>query len=229
MASNPNTLLLPTLLLLLLLLVATTRAADEPRPSECDTSSRGECYNKPEALRLKLIAIATILISSVIGVCLPLATRSVPALGPDRSLFALVKAFASGVILATGYMHVLPDSFNNLSSPCLPKNPWSKFPFTAFVAMLSAVFTLMVDSLMLTFYKRKSSTTIAGGSAVGPTDCESPAVAVGHGHVHVHGHGAAHDVVEDDKDGRETTLRRNRIIVQVSLLGYILNFYFNKI
>uniref|UniRef100_J3LRE9 Fe(2+) transport protein 1 n=1 Tax=Oryza brachyantha TaxID=4533 RepID=J3LRE9_ORYBR len=44
---------------------------------------------------------------AVVGVCLPLFARSVPALRPDRNLFVVVKAFASGVILATGYMHVL--------------------------------------------------------------------------------------------------------------------------
>ncbi|KAJ8513084.1 hypothetical protein OPV22_003518 [Ensete ventricosum] len=150
-----------TFLLILVLLLSNSASASAANdtgpatPSECDAASLGECYNKPEALRLKLIAIGTILVASMIGVCLPLFSRAVPALRPDRNLFVIVKAFASGVILATGYMHVLPDSFENLSSPCLPKNPWSKFPFTAFVAMLSAIFTLMVDSLMLTFYNRR--------------------------------------------------------------------------
>lgn len=124
MASNSS-----TLLLLLLLISSTISFA----ANKCSAPSRGECYDKPKALKLKLIAIATILISSMIGVCLPLFTRSVSALSPDRNLFALVKAFASSVILATGYMHVLPDSFDNLNSPCLPESPWRKFPFTAFV------------------------------------------------------------------------------------------------
>lgn len=227
MASNPNTLLITTLLLIIIMTIA--RAADEPQPSsepsECDTSHRGECYNKPEALRLNLIAIAAILIASMIGVCLPVVTRSIPALGPDRNLFSLVKAFASGVILATGYMHVLPDSFEDLTSPCLPENPWSKFPFTTFVAMLSAVFTLMVDSMMLTFYKRKCSTKIS--NSVGAEDCESPRAAAGTELAlagHGHGHGAFVEV--DDKDGRETTLRRNRIIAQVSIFFKLVNLYF---
>ncbi|KAJ0096046.1 hypothetical protein Patl1_16606 [Pistacia atlantica] len=50
------------------------------------------------------------------------------------------QSFASGVILATGYVHVLPDSFDELKSSCLPENPWRKFPFTTFVAKLSAVY-----------------------------------------------------------------------------------------
>ncbi|KAL1206961.1 Zinc transporter 7 [Cardamine amara subsp. amara] len=69
----------------------------------------------------------------------------------------LVKALASGVILASGYMHVLPDSFFNLNSPCLPRNPWKKFPFTTFIAMISALFTLMVDSYGMSWHKKRMS------------------------------------------------------------------------
>ncbi|XP_020256222.1 fe(2+) transport protein 1-like [Asparagus officinalis] len=211
MASNSS-----TLLLLLLLLISSTISF---AANECSAPSRGECYDKPKALKLKLIAIATILISSMIGVCLPLFTRSIPALSPDRNLFALVKAFASGVILATGYMHVLPDSFDNLSSPCLPESPWRKFPFTAFVAMLSAVFTLMVDSLMLTFYKGKSGSK--GSGIVEVVDCESPlGNEIVHGHGHGHGHGA---LMVDGKDGEESRLRRNRIIAQVLEMGIVVH------
>ncbi|KEH35204.1 ZIP metal ion transporter family protein [Medicago truncatula] len=43
------------------------------------------------------------------------------------------EAFA-GVILATGFIHVLPDAFENLTSPCLKEHPWGDFPFTGFVA-----------------------------------------------------------------------------------------------
>ncbi|CAL4935121.1 unnamed protein product [Urochloa decumbens] len=188
-----------------------------------DPSVDGACHNVPKALRLKLIAIPTILVASVIGVCLPLFSRSVPALRPDRNLFVIVKAFASGVILATGYMHVLPDSFNNLTSPCLPKKPWADFSFTTFVAMLAALFTLMVDSLMLTFYNRKRS-----GGAAAVADHESPAA---HGHWHGHGHGHG-DIVAaesaavgkpEDEEASKVQLRRNRVVVQVLEMGIIVH------
>lgn len=207
---------LTSLLFLLLLLLTPASAANDTdtsssTPSECDAVSYiGECHNKAEALRLKLIAIATILVASFIGVCLPLCSRSIPALRPDRKLFAIVKAFASGVILATGYMHVLPDSFDNLSSPCLSDNPWRRFPFTGFVAMLSAVFTLMVDSLMLTFYTKRRR---VGSVAV--VDHESPnrdGMMVAHGH----GHCGVPQLDVESKDGQEAVLLRNRIIAQVN-------------
>ncbi|KAJ8470118.1 hypothetical protein OPV22_024461 [Ensete ventricosum] len=202
--------------LLLLILCNAVAAANETGssvPSECDTKFPGGCHNKAAALQLKLIAIAAILVASMLGVCLPLVARSVPALGPDRDLFVVVKTFASGVILATGYMHVLPDSFDDLGSPCLPEDPWSKFPFTTFVAMLSAIGTLMLDSMMLTSYNKRrakvSSATVTGHDMV----------PVPHGH----GHCAVPQLDADGKDGREAVVLRNRIIAQVLEMGIIVH------
>ncbi|XP_065851590.1 fe(2+) transport protein 1-like [Euphorbia lathyris] len=123
---------------------------------ECNygESGGGICHNTKKALKLKITAIGSILLSSMVGVCLPLLTHKFGAFHPDKNLFTVVKAFASGVILATGYMHVLPDAFECLHSPCLPENPWRRFPFTTFVAMLSAVLTLMVDSLAMSYNKK---------------------------------------------------------------------------
>ncbi|CAL9103973.1 unnamed protein product, partial [Musa textilis] len=201
---------------LLLLLCNSVAAANETEssvPSECDTKFPGECHNKAAALQLKLIAIAAILVASMLGVCLPLFSRSVPALRPDRDLFVVVKAFASGVILATGYMHVLPDSFDDLGSPCLPEDPWSKFPFTTFVAMLSAIGTLMLDSMMLASYNKRRAKV-------------SSATATGHEMVpvpHGHGHCAVPQLDADGKDGREAVVLRNRIIAQVLEMGIIVH------
>lgn len=190
-------------------------AGNDTAATECLAASQGECHDKAASLRLKLIAIATILAASFLGVCLPLFSRSVPALRPDRDFFFIVKAFASGVILATGYMHVLPDSFDNLTSPCLPEDPWAKFPFTAFIAMLSAVFTLMLDSLMLSFYSKNKK---AAGAAV--TDRDSPDRGVEPASLgncgHIHGGMPQLDV--ESKAGQEATLLRNRIIAQASKL-----------
>ncbi|KAJ4846900.1 Fe(2+) transport protein 2 [Turnera subulata] len=203
---------------------------------QCNLKSMVGCHDTRAALKLKIVAIASILVTSMVGVCLPLFTHFVPALRPEKALFSVVKALASGVILATGYMHVLPDSFACLTSPCLPRNPWRKFPFTAFVAMLSAVATLMVDSFAMSYYKK-----IGGDS---------------HGHGHGHGshgsygsshssygssHGGAkrndvhvengskdlgdsecpHDTLASDEKG--TVLLRHRVVAQVLELGIVVH------
>ncbi|XP_073144332.1 fe(2+) transport protein 1-like [Henckelia pumila] len=189
----------------------------------CGAEQTDACINKKKALTLKIIAIACILLTSMIGVCLPLVTRSVAALSPQRSLFVIVKSFASGIILATGFMHVLPDSFDMLTSTCLDDDPWHKFPFTGFVAMLSAIVTLMVDSLTTSFYSKKQSPGVvlpesAGGAAAG--DQEMGAVAASGGHSHFHGHGHHHG---SKLELEGTQLLRYRVIAMVLEIGIIVH------
>ncbi|XP_010252544.1 PREDICTED: fe(2+) transport protein 1-like [Nelumbo nucifera] len=201
-----------TLFFILSSALLTSGASDAGSPSECGPGSMGICYNKSEALRLKIIAIAAILITSMIGVCFPLFSRSVPLLQPNRDLFVLVKAFASGVILATGYMHVMPDSFDCLRSLCLPENPWRKFPFTTFVAMLSATITLMVDSFASSYYKKCCLDENVAGIVEpvnGAVDSEN----------------ALHCHVRNNKRDEEATMQllRNRIIAEVLEMGIIVH------
>ncbi|KAI3733599.1 hypothetical protein L6452_13043 [Arctium lappa] len=185
--------------------------------AQCEEETNNTCTNKSKALPLKLIGIATILITSVIGVCLPLVTRSVPALSPDRALFVIVKAFASGIILATGFMHVLPDSFDMLRSSCLADNPWHKFPFTGFVAMLSAVFTLMVDSMATSVYTKKNNSVSASAG-----DGEMGVVASGGGHgFHGHHHGHNHGGTQKGPIGAQ--LLRYRVVAMVLELGIVVH------
>ncbi|KAK4487283.1 hypothetical protein RD792_006110 [Penstemon davidsonii] len=186
---------------------------------DCGAGENDSCIDKKKALPLKIIAIFSILIASVIGVGLPLVTRSIPALSPERDLFVIVKAFAAGIILATGFMHVLPDSFDMLSSSCLKENPWHKFPFTGFVAMLSAIVTLMIDSMATSFYSQKHK----GGVVLPESRGGDHEMAVAEGgdgggqsHFHGHHHGSKMGVVGSQ-------LLRYRVIAMVLELGIIVH------
>ncbi|KAL8057259.1 hypothetical protein ABFX02_04G172700 [Erythranthe guttata] len=187
---------------------------------DCGADENDGCTDKKKALPLKIIAIVTILISSMIGVCLPLVSQSVPALSPERSLFVIVKAFAAGIILATGFMHVLPDSFDMLSSACLKENPWHKFPFTGFVAMLSAIVTLIIDSMATSVYSKKHNSGVVKPESGDELD-ELPVVVQaggtrGHSHSHGHHHGGKLAV-----EGAQ--LLRYRVIAMVLELGIIVH------
>uniref|UniRef100_A0A0D3FM65 Fe(2+) transport protein 1 n=1 Tax=Oryza barthii TaxID=65489 RepID=A0A0D3FM65_9ORYZ len=84
--ATPRTLvpILPPVAALLLLLVAASsipllaaaQPADACGGAPDQAAADGACHDVPRALRLKLIAIPTILVSSVVGVCLPLLSRS---------------------------------------------------------------------------------------------------------------------------------------------------------
>ncbi|XVF85698.1 hypothetical protein PTKIN_Ptkin17bG0137200 [Pterospermum kingtungense] len=213
-ASKPHVLSFPIVIILMIILWSTPMAF-----AQCEAEPTYGCHDKAEAKKLKIIAIASILVASMVGVFSPLFSRLVPALGPDKDLFMVVKAFSSGVILATGYMHVLPDSFDNLTSDCLPENPWRKFPFTTFVAMLSALLTLMVDSFAMSMFKKHSANKALVADHNGTETLEkgnSQIENFGHGHGHCHGKMLSND-------NKESQLLRNRVIAQVLEMGIIVH------
>ncbi|KAK7275077.1 hypothetical protein RIF29_16184 [Crotalaria pallida] len=210
MAATMNTLLTTILLLSFVALAASAE--------QCESRYEGGCHDKSLALKYKLGAIASILVTSMIGVCLPIFSRAVPALHPDRNMFSIVKAFASGVILATGYMHVMPDSYEDLTSPCLPDHPWQKFPFTAFIAMLSAIFTLMVDSFCIHYFKKKYNLASSSSQAVVAAAESKELEHIGDGHGHGNGNGIGGDKVVSGEQ-----LLRYRVVAQVLEAGIVVH------
>ncbi|CBI29060.3 hypothetical protein VitviT2T_015987 [Vitis vinifera] len=207
MASLKNLGALTLLLLLLSLTVQTWGKEDaDGAGSECRVAKEVS-EEKASALKLKVIAIFTILIASILGISSPILLQGMPLFKPDGKVFVLVKAFASGVILATGYVHVLPDSFECLTSPCLPDYPWSKFPFTTFIAMVAAVLTLMMDSFAMSYYRKHGMSEV---------ECE-------HGNQIEHGHGHSRGVGVKKLDEEASKLLRYQIIAQVLELGIVVH------
>lgn len=184
----------------------------------CDAEDAGDA-NKSLALRYKVGAIASILIASGVGVLLPVLSKVVPALSPERSFFFVIKAFAAGVILSTGLIHVLPDAFERLTSPCIPEHPWQDFPFAGFTAMVAAIATLMVDTYANSYFSRRAQVKSAAefGNAVG--DLEGPGAQV-QAHTHAtHGHSPG----PLDLDHGNAQLLRHRVISQVLELGIVVH------
>lgn len=174
--------------------------------------------NKTQALIYKLIALATILVAGALGVSLPFLGKIIPALSPEKDIFFIVKAFAAGVILSTGMVHILPDAFESLSSPCLSENPWGNFPFSGFIAMLSAIGTLMVDTFANSYYKRSHFLK----SKPINSDEENQAEHAGHVHLHTHAtHGHSHGPALEDSDS--SNLIRHRIVSKVLELGIVVH------
>ncbi|KAK8955302.1 hypothetical protein KSP40_PGU020981 [Platanthera guangdongensis] len=188
---------------------------------------RDVCRNDASAFNLKMIAIGAILVSGVVGVALPLVGRKRRFLRTDGSLFVLAKAFAAGVILATGFVHMLHDAQTALTNPCLPESPWRRFPFSGFIAMLAALGTLVIDFVCTQVYERKhreeqmglkaaAATAAAAASnssivdtivAVAP-DFDEKAGAGGKDAMHIvgiHAHAAAHRHVHEHEHGHGHT------------------------
>lgn len=187
----------------------------------CDTeeAKQGD-QNQTKTLHYKIGSIASVLVAGALGVSLPLLSKRIPALSPKNDIFFMVKAFAAGVILATGFVHILPDAFESLTSPCLKENPWGKFPFTGFVSMLCSIGTLMLDSFATGYYQRQHFNP----SKQVPADEEMGDEHAGHIHVHTHAtHGHAHGSAHSSEGSIASELIRQRIISQVLEIGIVVH------
>ncbi|KAK7273500.1 hypothetical protein RIF29_14551 [Crotalaria pallida] len=187
--------------------------------AECTCDKEDEEVDKAKALTYKIAALISILVASAIGVCIPHLGKFIPAISPEKDIFVIIKVFAAGVILSTGFIHVLPDAFEKLTSPCLNDHPWGEFPFTGFVAMCTAMGTLMVDAYATCYFQKSHFKT--GQIEAATTDVEKEAAAhEGHVHLHTHAtHGHAHGAVSSES----SELLRHRVISQVLELGIIVH------
>ncbi|CAJ1973534.1 unnamed protein product [Sphenostylis stenocarpa] len=183
--------------------------------STCVGAELDQCRDESAALVLKCVAIASILLAGMAGIAIPLVGKHRRFLRTDGNLFVAAKAFAAGVILATGFVHMLSDATEALQHPCLPSFPWSKFPFTGFFAMMAALFTLLLDFVGTQYYERKQGLNRATEeqSRVGSSESvwkvfgeeESGGMhivgmhahAAHHGHNHPHGHDSCHGIGSD--------------------------------
>ncbi|KAL8498974.1 hypothetical protein ACS0TY_022076 [Phlomoides rotata] len=154
------------------------------------------CRNNTHALFLKMIAIAAILTAGICGVGIPLVGKKSRFLRTDSNLFVAAKAFAGGVILATGFVHMLPDATSALTDSCLPQFPWSKFPFSGFIAMMGALATLLAEFVGTQYHERKQEKQSHSVQA-DMLDSESNS-----GMIPVEGKGDSIHIVEVDEDAQ---------------------------
>ncbi|GAB4836692.1 hypothetical protein Ancab_001605 [Ancistrocladus abbreviatus] len=214
-------------LLLVLLLHLPYLASGE---GTCDSGDSTK-DSKSTTLRYRVGALFAILVAGGLGVALPPLGKKIPALSPEGDIFFIVKAFAAGVILATGFIHILPDAFNQLTSPCLKQNVWQVFPFAGFISMVGALGTLMIDAAATGYYRRihfKKKEVVVGGGGGGNggllrvADEEMRVRHAGHGHMHGHVHGAS-PTGDSEDELSQLDLIRHRVTAQVLELGIMVH------
>lgn len=148
----------PSLLLagLFLALIGNTRA--DPT-DECSSDAPSN-YN----LGLHIAAVFIIMFSSGLGAFIPVLSKAYPAFRISGKLitlgksvmkmnnvkqlgllifFCLGKFAGSGIILATGFIHMLPSAMQNLTSPCLPAI-WNT-GYTAFASLFAMIAALSMQ------------------------------------------------------------------------------------
>ncbi|XP_008782534.2 zinc transporter 10-like [Phoenix dactylifera] len=183
----------------------------------------GECRDEEAAMHLKLVAIAAILVASIAGVAIPLAGRRQRFLRSDGGGFAFVEAFGAGVILATGFVHMLPEAEESLADAAMPARAWTEFPFAGFAAMVAALGTLALDFIGTTFYERKHGAEKGKQKAErvgvwspspGSDEFNDDAMHI----IGVHAHAAAHGEVDG---GGVSSHVRHVVVSQILELGIV--------
>ncbi|XP_010444067.1 PREDICTED: probable zinc transporter 12 [Camelina sativa] len=209
-----KTLISAFLLYLVILPLLVSAAADE---NECGGSKGGDSAAAKASVRnYKIVAFFSILFAGVIGVCLPIY-----GLKSESDFFMYVKAFAAGVILATGFVHILPDATESLTSPCLGEEPpWGDFPMTGLVAMSASILTMLIESFASGYFNR-SRLEMEGKtlpvSTGGGTEEHSHAASA---HTHAsqgHSHGSLLVPQDDHTD------MRKKIVTQILELGIVVH------
>ncbi|KAK4796958.1 hypothetical protein SAY86_029284 [Trapa natans] len=195
---------------------------------ECTCDEESLDRDKTAALRYRIGAIVSILVAGAVGIVIPMLGKVIPALRPERDIFFVVKAFAAGVILATAFIHVFPEAYERLTSPCLKGEVWGNFPFAGFVTMVAAIMTLQIDTLATSYYTRRHFHGDEAPRVVAAADNKEDQEAGGSGadhaeHLHLHTHanqGHAHPPGPSGS-GASSDLLRHRVISQVLEVGIV--------
>lgn len=98
---------------------------------------------------LHVLATIIVLLSSLIGVALPLVGKRVPSLSLSDYVFSLGKNMGTGVMLAVGFVHLLGESIDKFRVWCMPDAVFNAHPSLVLVVATTSVMGLHFVDLMV--------------------------------------------------------------------------------
>ncbi|KAJ1981215.1 hypothetical protein H4R35_000813 [Dimargaris xerosporica] len=119
-------------------------AAQDEGSLECDA---GADDDGEYDVALHIWAIVLVLVVSAVGAVAPIAGTRYPRLRIPPMVLEIGKHFGTGVVLATGFIHLLPDAQANLTDPCLPSGIREYDALAGVVTMVAACFFHLVEFL----------------------------------------------------------------------------------
>ncbi|CAF0982924.1 unnamed protein product [Rotaria sordida] len=115
------------------------------------TTTDNECMLEHEDIKnsynldLHIISIFVLLIVSFLGTCFSIITTRVKRFYINPVIITTGKFFGSGVILGTGFIHMLPPAMELLTSPCLPES-WNVYSaYAGLFAMLAILAMQLIE------------------------------------------------------------------------------------
>ncbi|GAA6050411.1 hypothetical protein JCM3770_004024 [Rhodotorula araucariae] len=104
-------------------------------------------------LDLHIVALFVVLVSSLVGVLLPLVCSSVMRGDVFANVFFAAKHFGTGVIVATAFVHLLYHSFVMFANACLGELVFE--PAAAAIAMAGTYVVFAVDFFVMRWLKSR--------------------------------------------------------------------------
>lgn len=108
-----------------------------------DTCSDTNSFNG-EYLNLRISSVFVILVASALGAFLPLIAAYNPYLQFPGWCFFITRYVGSGVIVATGFIHLLAEAQQALSDPCLG-GVLSEYPWAEGIALMGVFLMFFFD------------------------------------------------------------------------------------
>ncbi|CAO3640973.1 unnamed protein product [Cunninghamella blakesleeana] len=134
------------------LLIGLTYGQDSESADACEAESL-EDYN----LGMRIGSLFIILATSCLGIFVPMIMHRISSYS-ENSIRAWIltvgKFFGTGVILATAFVHMLPDAFEQFGSPCLTSG-WLSYGAFAGVFCMLASFSLQLLELAAISHLKK--------------------------------------------------------------------------
>ncbi|CAF1241700.1 unnamed protein product [Adineta steineri] len=126
-----------------------------PRTNECILTD--EEINYSYNLTHRIISIFVLLIVSFVGAAISVVSTRVKRLHINPIIINTGKFFGSGVVLATGFIHMLPPGMKSLTDPCLPDS-WNVYSaYGGLFAMLAALIMQLIEFIAHQRYQSMKS------------------------------------------------------------------------
>lgn len=97
-----------------------------------------------DAFGARISSVFVILAVSGLGAFFPLVATKCPWMRVPSWMFFVTRFFGSGVIVATGFIHLLAESSENLTDPCLG-GVFEDYPWAEGIALMGVFFVFLID------------------------------------------------------------------------------------
>jgi hypothetical protein len=114
---------------------------------ECSTGSEYD-----GRLGLRISAIFTIFIGSLLGCLVPIFLTRSSLFKIPKTAFFIAKYFGSGVIIGTAFIHLLAPAIEALTSPCLNRNDLiTQYSWPEGICLMS-IFAMFLAEILVSHY-----------------------------------------------------------------------------